>query len=394
MKVYLLLTFSIPLVILSSSSSAKKDDVLAAFETAAGEEREAESATEEPAFLTIAAVGDNLFHDAVYQSAFVDGGYNFAPIYEHIKEYIEPADIAFINQETVLAGKDFGISSYPLFNPPQELGFTVAQMGFDVVNHASNHAMDKGSKGVLATIDFWDSVPGVVHIGIHKSQDERDRPTIIEKNKMKIGFLAYTYGTNGLPVPKTMPFLVSLIDTGVMAQEIDRLRPLCDVLVVSMHWGTEYQRHYNASQRLLGTFLAEHNVDIVLGHHPHVLQECEEIIRPDGKTTLVFYSLGNFVAAQKQLATLMGGIAYIKLKKSGAELSFEEYGLIPTIIHYERDFSGFQVRPLFRYTNRLLESHWARYSGLVKNISVFDNMVYNLFPTTLITKNPFVEIAD
>ena len=345
-------------------------------------------------FLTIVAVGDNLFHNVIYQSSFVEGAYDFAPIYEQVREYIEPADIAFINQETVLAGKEFGISGYPRFNPPQELGLTVAKLGFDVVNHASNHAMDKGSKGLLATMEFWDSVPGIMYIGVHSSQEKRDTAAIVEKNNMKIGFLAYTYGTNGLPVPDTMPFLVSLIEPSTMAQEIDKLRLLCDVLVVSMHWGNEYQKHYNANQKLLTEFLAEHDVDIVLGHHPHVLQECEQVLRPDGKIMLVFYSLGNFVAAQKQTATLAGGIAYIKIKKTDGALSYEEYGLIPTIIHYEKNFTGFQVRPLFRYTNSLLKTHWVHYSGLVKNISTFDALVYDLFPRTLITNNPFIKITD
>jgi poly-gamma-glutamate synthesis protein (capsule biosynthesis protein) len=392
MKRYRLPVFLLPLIIISST--AKKAAVPPPVQKAP-EAVEEIAVEEKPDFLTIVAVGDNLFHTVIYQSSFTDGAYNFAPIYEHIKDYIEPADIAFINQETVLAGKEFGISGYPRFNPPQELGLTVAELGFDVINHASNHALDKGAQGLLATRAFWNTVPGAASLGIHSSREDRDTPLILEKNHIKIGFLAYTYGTNGLPVPHSMPFLVPLIDdTERMAQDIERLRPRCDLLIVSMHWGNEYQKHYNARQKQLSTFLAEHKVDLVLGHHPHVLQECEQVVRPDGKTMLVFYSLGNFLAAQKQLATLVGGIAYIKLKKSAAGLSFEEYGIIPTVIHYERNFTGFQVRPLFRYTNRLLESHWAYSSGLVKTVNAFDRLVFDLFPNIVITGNPFISVTD
>jgi poly-gamma-glutamate synthesis protein (capsule biosynthesis protein) len=196
-----------------------------------------------PPSLELVAVGDNLIHIQIVNSssAATDGepAYDFSPIYQYVKEDIEKADVAFLNQETLFAGEAFGISGYPQFNAPIDLGEAITGLGFDVVNHATNHVMDKGEAAVHATIDYWEARPEITYLGIHASAEARGRPKIVEKNGITLGFLAYTYGTNGLPVPRAAPYLVSLIDT-VMAQEIDALRPLCDYLSVSMHWGDEY----------------------------------------------------------------------------------------------------------------------------------------------------------
>jgi poly-gamma-glutamate synthesis protein (capsule biosynthesis protein) len=338
------------------------------------------------------AVGDNLIHNVIYQSSYTGDTYQFDPIYAPVKAYIRPADIAFINQETLLGGKQFGYSSYPLFNTPQEMGSTLSDLGFDIINHANNHVMDKRSKAVIATMDYWESVPDIAYIGIHRSQEAHEKPLIIERYTIKVGFLAYTYGTNGIPVPEDMPYLVSLIDVDTMAQEIDALRPLCDILVVSMHWGNEYQLQPSAVQVQTSTFLAEHQVDVVIGHHPHVLQKCAVIPRPDGKDMLVFYSLGNFMSAQKQPRTLVGGIAYIKIKKVGTDISFDEYGIIPVVTHYEQHFTGFRVYALSDYTDELFNTHWIKRAGLVTNTSVFNTMVQDMFGTALITHNPFIQL--
>ena len=312
----------------------------------------------QPDYLTIIAAGDNLYHKELFISSKQNDTYVFDAIYEHIKPLVAPADIAFINQETLLAGEEFGFSSFPQFNTPQELGSCLAATGFNVVSHANNHVMDKGGKAVEATLDFWKTLPEVSVIGIHESKAGREsKKIIIEKNGIKTGFLAYTFSTNGLPVPKEMPYLVSVTDTKTMAKEIDELRPLCDLLVVSMHWGEEYQHDYNKSQERLSLFLAEHNVDIVLGHHPHVLQPFAYLPRADGKLMLCYYSLGNFVSAQKRPATLLGGMAYIKIKKSEAGIGIAEAGIIPVVTHYENFFTGFRIYPLYEYDETLMNKH-------------------------------------
>ncbi|MDR1866708.1 MAG: CapA family protein [Treponema sp.] len=340
----------------------------------------------QPDFVTLVAAGDNLFHTVVYNASLIEQSYVFDPLYEYIKPYIEPADIAFINQETVLGGAAFGLSGYPQFNTPQELAQTLSAVGFDMVNHATNHSMDRGEAALRATMTLWDSIPQVKYLGIRAEQDQ-EPGVVLEKNNIIFGFLAYTYGTNGLAVPADKQYLVSLINREKMAEEIDALRPRCDVLVVSMHWGEEYQPHQNAGQEALAAFLAEHKVDIVLGHHPHVLQPVALIPRDGSEPMLCFYSLGNFLSAQKPLATLLGGIAYVKIQKFESHVSIAEYGVIPTVTHYEKNYTNFRVYPLHSYSEDLALLH--EQTGPAMQSGYFNTQGTALLGDVQILYNPF-----
>jgi poly-gamma-glutamate synthesis protein (capsule biosynthesis protein) len=339
--------------------------------------------------LTLVAAGDNLYHDVMLRPTGKDGTYNYTPFYAAVRPMIEQADIAFINQETVLAGKEYGLSGYPRFNSPQELGETIVELGFDVVNHATNHVMDKGEAGVFATLDFWDKHPEVRYIGIHRSRDAEDT-VILEKNGIRVGFLSYTYGTNGLPLPKDKPYLVSLIDTGRMAREIDALRPKCDFLVVSMHWGNEYEFNYSPEQERLRVFLVEHKVDLIIGHHPHVLQTFTQTTRSDGRTSLCFYSLGNFISSQERNITLLGGLMYVKIKKEGTLIQVEKAGVIPVVTHYERGFTNYQVYPLYEYTEALAAKHLRRTAGNEISPGYFRQLAQKVLGAALLDYNPFM----
>jgi poly-gamma-glutamate synthesis protein (capsule biosynthesis protein) len=333
-----------------------------------------------PPSLNLVAVGDNLIHIQIINSSAVQvegtRTYDFTPIYQYIKEDIEEADIAFINQETLFAGTEFGLSGYPRFNSPVELGQTVVDLGFDIVNHATNHIMDKGEAAVRTMIDYWDARPDITYLGINASTQTREQPKIVEKNGIRLGFLSYTYGTNGLPVPKNAPYLVSLIDTGIMANEIDALRPLCDYLVVSMHWGDEYDHNPVKSQENLAAFLADHNVDLVLGHHPHVLQEMRSVRRPDGADMLVYFSLGNFVSAQNRLPTLLGGMAKVTLVKENGKTRWTAASLTPLVTHYERDYTGFRIYRFEDYTSALAERHGSGVMDLPRLKEIIERFVY------------------
>jgi poly-gamma-glutamate synthesis protein (capsule biosynthesis protein) len=341
-----------------------------------------------PPSLELVAVGDNLIHIEIVTSSMVSRegvpAYDFSPIYQYIKEDIAGADVAFLNQETLFAGEKFGISGYPQFNAPVELGQTVIDLGFDVVNHATNHIMDKGEAAVRATIDYWETRPYMVYLGIHESQEARERPAIIEKNGIRLGFLGYTYGTNGLPVPRTAPYLVSLTDTGIMAKEIDALRPLCDYLIVSMHWGDEYDHTPTKRQEELVLFLAEHNVDLVLGHHPHVLQEMRSVKRPGGGEMLVYFSLGNFVSAQNRLPTLLGGMAKVTLVKEVGEngavrVRWTDATLMPLVTHYEKGYTGFRVYRFEDYTGELAARHGSGVMDVEKLKGIIAQITRNFF---------------
>jgi poly-gamma-glutamate synthesis protein (capsule biosynthesis protein) len=343
-------------------------------------------------FLTIVAAGDNIIHDPILAAGYNNNVYSFDSIYEKIRAYTTPSDIAFVNQETILGNKTLGYSGYPLFSTPSEAGAALVAAGFNVVSHATNHIMDKGEAGVLSTMDYWESLEGIRYLGIHRSEDDKiNHPVIINKNNFRVGFLAYTYGTNGIALPRGKPYLVSLINIESMAKEIDALRPLCDFLVVSIHWGDEYSPEPSPYQTGLAAFFAEHYVDLVIGHHPHVLQRFESLPRADGKSTLCFYSLGNFLSAhfRPEKEALLGGLAYVKLKKTGEVISVDEAGFIPTLTHYDAKLSGFIVYPLSEYSEELAEKHWKRANDRSMTLDFFNEKVRDLFGPVLILKNPF-----
>jgi poly-gamma-glutamate synthesis protein (capsule biosynthesis protein) len=317
-------------------------------------------------------------------------GYVFDPLYDEIRSLIEKADIAFVNQESLLSGERFGISGYPAFNSPQEAGRALVRAGFDVINQANNHIMDKGYAAVAATMDFWDSIEGIEYLGIFRSAEEREtKEVIIEKNGIRVGFLAYTEGTNGIPVPDSRPYLVALADTGRMEKDIARLREKSDFLVVSMHWGEEYQHGYNARQARFAAFLAGQGVDLVLGHHPHVLQTFEYLPRPDGGKTLCFYSLGNFISGQQRPPTALGALAFIRLARFGGSLYIEQAGIIPTVTHYERNLSGYRVYPYYKYSAALAGKHGLQYLSTGISRAYFDSILAGLFSDGVIMYNPF-----
>jgi len=305
--------------------------------------------------LTLVAAGDNLFHETLIKSALQeDGAYNFAPIYSEIKSIIQSADLAFINQETVMAGERFGYSGYPAFNTPQSLAAALADTGFDIVNIANNHTMDKGRAGIEATLDFLDTMKEFTVIGARKTGESA---RIVTKNNITLGFLSYTYGLNGNTLPRDNQNLVSLINRNTMAKEIDALRPLCDFLIVSMHWGDEYQTEPGKTQIELAQFLAEHSVDLIIGHHPHVLQRAQTISLPDGRKTLVFYSLGNFVSHQREKERIIGAMMLVTFVKEEGKLSISDSGLIPVICHFEKNFTNTKAYPLYSYSEELLKEH-------------------------------------
>jgi poly-gamma-glutamate synthesis protein (capsule biosynthesis protein) len=343
-------------------------------------------------YITIVAVGDNLIHEPILREGLKNGVYNFDKMYDKIRDYILPADIAFINQETVIGNNTMTFAGYPAFCSPREMGDAVVAAGFNIINHANNHVMDRGEAGILSSMDYWDTHPHIEYLGIHRSEEERsNRKVIVDKNNFKIGFLAYTYGTNGIPLPRGKPWMTSLIDREKMAVDIDALRPLCDYLVVSMHWGDEYKFYQNKEQENLARFLAEHKVDLIIGHHPHVLEPFAVMDRPDGGTMNIFYSLGNFFAAHVRPNTdvIMGGIMYLKLKKTEGLISTEEIGLIPVISHYDTSLLNNSIYPLSEYTAELAAKHWVKTKDRTMTRDTFVKLADELFGPILLNKNPF-----
>ena len=265
---------------------------------------------------TMVMVGDALIHSSVYNDAnrLADwSGYDFKPQMNLIKEKTENYDIAYYNQETILGGTSLGLSDYPTFNSPQEVGDAFIDAGFNLVSLATNHTMDRGSQAIINSREYWNSKEGVQAVGSYSSAEEKKEieSRVLEVNGIKYAMLNYTYGTNGMPVYED--YQVNLWPTDidnignpeyddkyqaykeVVKSDIANLRDKVDVLMVAMHWGIEYTHTPTNYERDMAKFLADNDVDIIIGTHPHVIQPVEWI-----DDTLVFYSLGNFISAQYQ----------------------------------------------------------------------------------------------
>ena len=199
----------------------------------------------------------------------------------------------FGNLETTFAGEARGYSGYPTFNSPAALGTAVKNIGIDILSTANNHCMDKGESGLISTLDTLDEI-GIEHIGTNRSKEEQDTVLVKEVNGMKIAFLSFTYGTNGIPIPKG--YLVNLIDENLMLEQINLAKEQnVDLICASMHWGIEYSQKQNSEQEKLADFLFKNGVDVIIGNHAHVIEPMEKrtITLEDGteKEVFVVYAL-------------------------------------------------------------------------------------------------------
>lgn len=298
--------------------------------------------------LTIGAIGDILIHDLVYEDAKTADGYNFNPMFEPVKELLQAPDILTANQESLVGGTELGITSYPSFNSPFELSEAVMNAGVDVVSTANNHSLDKGYRGVEKQIAYFERI-GLPYVGTAVSQEGRDKITVLEKNGIRLAFLSYTYGTNGIPIPQGKEFSVNLIDKELMKKDIAKARRESDVVIASMHWGNEYQRFPTEEQKDLAKWLSNEGVDIIFGSHPHVLQPMEWIERQDGKKTFVVYSLGNFISAQLRDYKDIGGLVTLEITKTvsdkGSSIELANPSFHPTFV-YRKNGRDFRVVPM------------------------------------------------
>lgn len=319
--------------------------------------------------ITIVMVGDILLHTPVEEAAKDDAGnYNFDFIFEDTKKDIASADIAIVNQEVIIGGEELGVSGYPAFNAPTEIGDALVKAGFDVVCHGTNHALDKGKKGILNTLYYWEeNHPEITILGINDSKEDQENITIIEQDGIKIALLNYTYGTNGISLPKGMPYAVDMLDKDKVISDLKYAEENADFTIVCPHWGTEYELGTDSSQKKWAKIFREYGADLVIGTHPHVIEPIE--MMEDGKTgysnnhgngdMLVYYSLGNFVnwtsGKGKGVANRMvGGMAQISigLDKNG-EVVIKDYGVEALVCHVKSGDRNIRVCPLSSYSEAM-----------------------------------------
>ncbi|MGB2992147.1 MAG: CapA family protein [Paenisporosarcina sp.] len=322
----------------------------------------------------LVAIGDILIHQPVYHDAATpQGGYDFSSMFTKVKPFLEEADIAVANQETMIGGAELGLSGYPLFNSPYEIGDALKDSGIDIVTIANNHTLDKGEKGIVNALNYWDSI-GMTYTGAFKSEEDREDIRTVIKNGISFSFLSYSYGTNGLPVPEDKPYLINLIDLSLIKQDVEKAKALSDVVVVSMHWGNEYETEPNQIQLDLAKELSDMGVDIIIGHHPHVLQPVDWIERVDGSRTYVMYSLGNFLSAQEGLERLTGGIGGVEITKTASSgksvISLSNPSFIPTYGYHENK-RNFKIIPMVQLNESYLSNYLSYYESVQNHMTTF-----------------------
>lgn len=322
--------------------------------------------------LSLVMVGDALLHSSVYNDAYKNGVYDFSSQLEYIKPIIQKYDLAFYNQESILGGTSIGLSDYPTFNSPQEFGDAMVDAGFNLVSLANNHTLDRGEKAVLNSCEYW-KTKDVLTAGSYTSFEEANEIKIKEKNGIKYTLLSYTYGTNGIPVPSGKEYLVNLYSDEKAKEDIEKVKDKVDIILVSMHWGTEYQTEPTEEQKRQANYLSSLGVDIIIGTHPHIIEPITYI-----NDTLVIYSLGNFISAQSTnndyntMVELMTSVDIIKEEKDG-EVTIKLDNLNNELLYnyYQKGsrWTNFKVIP-FSQMNTSYNSDYQRlynkYSEVVK----------------------------
>jgi len=314
-------------------------------------------------------VGDMLMHLRVTQSGRMeDGTYNYDHIFEHVKDDIQDADLAIVNQEIILGGPDLGYSGYPMFNTAYELGDAIDEAGFDVVLHATNHTMDKGRTGLMNCLNYWsDNHPDIKVLGANKTQEEYDEVYIYEQNDIKIAVLNYTYGLNGMPMPSDMPFAVDMMDEDKMSADIAKAEAEADFTVVCIHWGNEYQTYASANQKMWSEFFLDRGVDLIIGTHPHVIQPVEWYEDEAGHRMLVYYSIGNFINSTADSgrgigARVVGAMAEVEIiRDKNGEVVIGDYGVTPLVTQIEAGPGNITTYKLEDYSQELADCNQMSY---------------------------------
>jgi poly-gamma-glutamate synthesis protein (capsule biosynthesis protein) len=319
---------------------------------------------------SLIAAGDALIHRGVYNAAALKkGGYDFRPMLRFIKSRTAAHDIAFYNQETILGGVKLGLSTYPCFNSPREVGDAFLDAGFNLVSLANNHTLDRGEKGVLASLEYWEDKNRAVTAGSCADKEAGEEVSLFEAGGITCAFMAYTTATNGLKAPGGKEYYVSLYSFERAKADVEKARKKkADAVIVSMHWGAEYVFDPTAEQKKIAAELASLGVNLVIGHHPHVVQPVAMV-----KDTLVIYSLGNFISAQKELYKLIGlmvSMDVVKREKDGRiDIAFENVTGMLTYNPRNSVLGRYVIVPFDMMTEAVLKNYpevYKKYAAVVK----------------------------
>ncbi len=310
------------------------------------------SQTGDSSHVSLLFAGDIMGHNEQITGAWdtSSGTYNYESTFRFVKPVIEQADIAIANLEVTLAGPPF--TGYPQFSSPDALALAAKDAGFDVLIQANNHALDRGAAGFKRTLKILDSL-NIPHTGtFYDSTDRRlHYPLMLEKNNIRIALLNYTYGTNGLEIAP--PYIINRIDTSIIRQDLTKAKQSSpDYIIVTIHWGLEYERLANVQQKKLASFILSQGADVIIGSHPHVVQPVELVFGTDSAVTgIVVYSLGNYVSNQRAQYKDGGIMFNLDLLKTSSGTRISKYSYTPSWV-YRRDLAGrsaFYIIPVGLY---------------------------------------------
>ena len=318
------------------------------------------------------ATGDNLIHAKIYQEAAAravgDAAYSFDFCYQNLVSFYSEFDVNWINQET-LCTDELKPSTYPCFSTPGDCARSLYRAGFRVFSLSNNHTYDKGSSGIAATLRFWDSMPeDVVTTGLWRGESDYGRIPVHTVNDITIAYLSYTEHTNGIPRNSAMEAnIIYTNQTDVIEQQVRQAAQLADFVVVGTHWGVEDSHTITQAQQTLAQQLADWGADVIVGTHPHVLQNAEWRTAADGRRVFVAYSLGNFLSTQSKKDQLIGAVLSLRFQKTTAPdgtvtLELLDPRLRPTVTHYGANKTNVCAYLYRDYTPELAAAHGVRAS--------------------------------
>nr|WP_289037989.1 CapA family protein [uncultured Allobacillus sp.] len=318
---------------------------------------------------TLGATGDILLHKRVYKHAKkADEEFNFAPQLENVRDLFDEVDLSIVNQESLIAGDALGLSDFPRFNSPSEISHTLKDMGVDIVSIANNHTLDFGEKGIFESIKKWEEIR-MPYVGAYKSNEDFNTLRVFHKNGLRIGFLSLTKLMGKMKIPKEKKWIIDHFEGANIigaSKKIRKIRSLdvIDVLIVSVHFGEEYHFRPTSIQEEISRSLSDAGADVILGHHPHVLQPVEILYDSRGWDTFVAYSLGNFFTGQKGLFRQIGGFLNIEIEKPIGDNPVHFSNSKFTLTFCDM-FDGYKMHKLKDYIeeNHIIKTHKGEFNG-------------------------------
>ena len=364
--------------------------------------------------ISLMALGDNLIHMGIVNTGKQeDGTYDYSFLFQNISDYLDASDIRIINQETILGGNELGFSGYPYFNSPTQVGDAIANAGFNVVLHATNHAADQGINGIRNCSGFWETnYPDVLMAGISEDNTPDTSSSLLQIGDISFAILNYTYGPNLEIIPKDIIGHLNILcdyDKTTGAIDFTSLNPqvikdiqaadsVADIVIVCPHWGTEYQQTPSSYQQKFALEMTEAGADLILGTHPHVPQPVEWITSENGNTSLCYYSLGNYVSTQKNALSMLEEMAWVTfhVTEDTIQITDTKTGVLPLVCHYKSGPVRLdQVYLLEEYTEEMAAQHglW-NYGGVPLHLEYLQSASEEIFGEWILKKSDILGTSD